>query len=354
MGNPLDGLMYQGESGAAGYDAFNRGTYVDASGRERIRPGQPPMDFSQLTVGAVQDLQHRPRHDPERIFAVGKYQIIPSTMDAAVRSLGLQREEAFTPALQDRIFSEYLLREKQPAVRDFIIGVPGASLEQAQHGLAREWASFGDPRREGRSYYGGANRAHITLAQSADALETLRSRYAEAHDRGLSRDAAWREATAIGTAPMHDTVRQPPEARDGVLSAGSSGEAVRMLQSQLDALGYVGRQGRPLEMDGRFGPNTEHAVREFQRDRGLLDDGAAGPDTMTALRAVELHAGRPAGHDLVAAMRDGPGALLDAMERLRASPAGERWQEQVALASAQMAAQRGGVCLPSPDTPARE
>lgn len=127
-----------------------------------------------------------------------------------------------------------------------------------------------------------------------------------------------------------------------------------MLQSQLDALGYVGRQGRPLEMDGRFGPNTEHAVREFQRDRGLLDDGAAGPDTMTALRAVELHAGRSAGHDLVAAMRDGPGALLDAMERLRASPAGERWQEQVALASAQMAAQRGGVCLPSPDTPARE
>lgn len=344
MSNPLYELMYRGESGAAGYNAFNRGTYVDASGKERIRPGQPPMDFAQLTVGELQDLQHRPRHDPERVFAVGKYQIIPSTMDAAVRRLALQREEPFTPAVQDRIFSEYLLKEKQPAVRDFIMGAPDATLEQAQHGLAKEWASFGDPRRDGRSYYGGANRAHITLAQSADALETLRGRYADAHDRGLSRDAAWREATAIDTALAREHTRQPPASPPEVLRAGSSGDAVRMLQSQLHELGYVDRHGRLLAADGRFGPNTEHAVRQFQRDRGLAVDGVVGPDTTEALGTGVHLEDRPGVHELFDAMRNGPDALSAAIERLRASPAGERWQQQVAEASSELAHQRG--CTP--------
>ncbi|MDR7193572.1 hypothetical protein [Luteimonas terrae] len=38
MGNPLHALMYRGESGAARYNAFTHGTYVDAGGRERVRP----------------------------------------------------------------------------------------------------------------------------------------------------------------------------------------------------------------------------------------------------------------------------------------------------------------------------
>ena len=93
MSNPIYDLMYRGESGAAGYNAYNRGTYVDANGRERIRPGTPPMDFSKFTLGEIQDMQHLGRRDPDRVFAIGKYQIIPDTMDAAVARLGLDRNE---------------------------------------------------------------------------------------------------------------------------------------------------------------------------------------------------------------------------------------------------------------------
>lgn len=57
---------------------------------------------------------------------------------------------------------------------------------------------------------------------------------------------------------------------------GDRGEAVRDLQHRLVELGY---RIDPAELDGRFGPTTERAVREFQRSRRLDEDGVVGPDT---------------------------------------------------------------------------
>jgi len=37
MSNPLLNLMVQGESGTAGYNAYNRGTYVDTDSRASTR-----------------------------------------------------------------------------------------------------------------------------------------------------------------------------------------------------------------------------------------------------------------------------------------------------------------------------
>lgn len=57
---------------------------------------------------------------------------------------------------------------------------------------------------------------------------------------------------------------------------GDRGEAVRDLQHRLIELGH---RIDPAELDGRFGPTTERAVREFQRSRRLDEDGVVGPDT---------------------------------------------------------------------------
>lgn len=51
------------------------------------------------------------------------------------------------------------------------------------------------------------------------------------------------------------------------------------LQAQLNALGYG------LVEDGRYGPKTEAAVRDFQAKAGLKIDGIAGPATLAVLAA---------------------------------------------------------------------
>ena len=45
-------------------------------------------------------------------------------------------------------------------------------------------------------------------------------------------------------------------------------------------------QGGKLDIDGKFGPSTEKAVREFQKKNGLKVDGIVGPQTMAALNKL--------------------------------------------------------------------
>ena len=56
------------------------------------------------------------------------------------------------------------------------------------------------------------------------------------------------------------------------------GEDVLELQSRLSQLGFD-----PGRVDGIFGPASERAVLEFQRNRSLTEDGTAGPEVVTEL-----------------------------------------------------------------------
>lgn len=47
----------------------------------------------------------------------------------------------------------------------------------------------------------------------------------------------------------------------------------------------------PGSVDGVFGPETEQAVRRFQRDRGLTEDGVVGPQTGSALMGSAYEGG---------------------------------------------------------------
>jgi len=59
------------------------------------------------------------------------------------------------------------------------------------------------------------------------------------------------------------------------------GHDVELLQLALNALGFTCGA-----VDRIFGPFTEHAVREFQRNTGLVPDGIAGADTLRAINAL--------------------------------------------------------------------
>jgi hypothetical protein len=81
--------------------------------------------------------------------------------------------------------------------------------------------------------------------------------------------------------------------RSSLLINGDQGADVRAMQGQLGQLGYKDGQGNPLQGDGKFGPNTQHAVEAFQRDHKLSVDGKAGPRTLEALaQAVQIQSVR--------------------------------------------------------------
>lgn len=63
-----------------------------------------------------------------------------------------------------------------------------------------------------------------------------------------------------------------------VLSSGSYGSAVKELQEKLNALGYSCGTA-----DGSYGTKTANAVRKFQKDNGLTQDGIAGSQTLSAI-----------------------------------------------------------------------
>lgn len=67
-----------------------------------------------------------------------------------------------------------------------------------------------------------------------------------------------------------------------VLRRGLEGADVRVLQVRLNLRGLVGY----LLADGVYGPNTEAAVRVFQRHAGLKPDGVFGPLTRQPLDAL--------------------------------------------------------------------
>lgn len=65
------------------------------------------------------------------------------------------------------------------------------------------------------------------------------------------------------------------------LMKGDKGAEVKVMQEDLIYLGYdLGEYGA----DGDFGGDTEEAVKEFQRDNGLDDDGLYGPLSKAALK----------------------------------------------------------------------
>ncbi|MGV3625109.1 MAG: peptidoglycan-binding protein [Archangium sp.] len=62
------------------------------------------------------------------------------------------------------------------------------------------------------------------------------------------------------------------------LKRGAEGEQVKALQQALAREGFD-----PGSVDGKFGPNTERAVKAFQRANGLTVDGLVGAKTRAAL-----------------------------------------------------------------------
>lgn len=218
-------------SGEGGYGSFNRGKAGDAGGAE--------IDFSQMTVRELMQAQALPKGDPNRIFAFGKYQIIPETMAESVAALGISPDEKVTPELQERIFSGYLTQGKRPDIAGFIRGEHN-DIRKAQLAGAQEWASIADYR-TGSSFYGGVgnNKASISADQFGAALQQARRAYAESIAEGKTPDEAWSAAVgSSGGMPLSTAAPTPtPVAVDSIELTTKTGNIFQ------DSENLLGRRG---------------------------------------------------------------------------------------------------------------
>jgi peptidoglycan hydrolase-like protein with peptidoglycan-binding domain len=80
--------------------------------------------------------------------------------------------------------------------------------------------------------------------------------------------------------PRHNQDAPKVAVQSTFMQFGSQGTDVLNLQLALSYLGYI---VGPL--DGIYGEETQNAVRNFQRDEGLIPDGIAGEQTYSALDA---------------------------------------------------------------------
>lgn len=130
--------------------------------------------LTQLTIGEIRKLQSE-----RKIFAVGKYQGIPATLNAWITSDNISASSTFSPSLQEK-FGDWLLTSKRPKVKQFIDG-GNISVEDAQLELAKEFASIPIPYdivrngvtiQAGQSYYAGSanNKASHSITQVRNAL----------------------------------------------------------------------------------------------------------------------------------------------------------------------------------------
>lgn len=183
--NPLLDFIASGEGD---YNSSNRGTSgnkIVGSTNNTVRDGRP---LTEMTIGQIQELQSiRNPSNPNRLFAVGRYQAIPDTLNQAVRELGLSEGTVFNQDTQDMI-GMWLINEKRPTVGAFLRG-EDVSVDDAMMSLAREFASVPVPRdtrdprgrrvRAGQSFYHhyGGNRAGHSIEETRNILLTGRGNF---------------------------------------------------------------------------------------------------------------------------------------------------------------------------------
>lgn len=85
------------------------------------------------------------------------------------------------------------------------------------------------------------------------------------------------ETVAQIAADVAEVMTQELQDTRQFLKRGSKNDTVTILQIKLKS------HGAKIEVDGDFGKNTEDAVKDFQRSRGLLVDGKVGDATWNAL-----------------------------------------------------------------------
>ncbi|WP_374295979.1 phospholipase effector Tle1 domain-containing protein, partial [Sphingomonas sp.] len=272
---------------------------LSGPGSVQLKPGPDGR------IGADSPIVHlqRDREGVDHIAAVTSSEDIRQAL-AEVRA----RHEVPVPGAPDQRIERATEQERDAHVQ--------AMREANRQGLAQpETAALETIQVTGRRRDDGVAREPV------DALDTP-SPIAEASTRApdvapVPSPEPELRTPAVSTAPRVDT-----SAPDDALRPGTRGDQVELLQFRLDRQGYRGPEGEPLPQDGHYGPETEHAVRQFQTAHALPATGIADPDTQTAVARAPSPQRAPVEHAEPVATPS-PEPTRDAFERTVPPPAHE-------------------------------
>ena len=191
------------ESGDKGYNAYNRGDYFLKQKSEGSYLKSHDVDFSKMTITDYLKRTNKKLNaggeldasDPNVLFAIGKYQIIPGKMKDLVKNLKIDPDKTYlTPQTQDMLFAKGLTSKAgyRGVVDDYINGKVGVTRDDAILALSMEFASIGVPYdikakslfkktlpstdlKKGDSFWGGLNKAHNPPEAVGAALDVDRA-----------------------------------------------------------------------------------------------------------------------------------------------------------------------------------
>jgi hypothetical protein len=175
--------------GEGGYESSNRGTKNNKIQGSTHSTTRDNKKLSEMTIDEIRaKMKIKSADNADRLFAVGKYQLIPSTFEMAVKATGLSGDTVFNPETQEKL-GQYLLFEKRPALGAYIKGESN-DMNKALLEAAKEWASLPVPSgsKKGKSYYGKGNKAQHTLEETISALTKARTAYMEKQGAGPTED----------------------------------------------------------------------------------------------------------------------------------------------------------------------
>lgn len=175
----LKGLLNFIGSGEGGYDASNQGTVgnkIIGSTNKTVSNGKK---LSEMTIDEIIAAQNMTGDN--KLFAVGKYQMIPSTFKEVMEGMGVSGDTIFSPDFQDSA-GVYLITQKRPKLGEYLNG-GDVDEDFALEELAKEFASaplpydvmVGDTlRKAGDSRYGSGNKAQHSIQEARDALRSAK------------------------------------------------------------------------------------------------------------------------------------------------------------------------------------
>ncbi|MDY1038660.1 hypothetical protein [Lelliottia sp. CFBP8978] len=101
-----------------------------------------PHYKTKLTSMTIKEVMTSQEDDTSNgLFATGRFQVVPKTLKDAVSKLSLDVNSIYNEETQDKIFNEYLIKIKRPAIINFLEG--NGSVEDAIYDWAKEFASAG-------------------------------------------------------------------------------------------------------------------------------------------------------------------------------------------------------------------